>query len=128
VPISLFFFSVYVEVPVKKMLYSFLLATFLVLPTQAKAGGHAGSFNLNLSIQSRGYYAPRPYYPPYYRGFRPVCPVGFLSPGCFAPVRKTGFFLGVAGFRVARGVARGAFFAARVATFPARALFGRRYY
>lgn len=111
----------------KTVVLTLLMAAFLLLPSQSQAGGHAGSFNFNLSIQSNGFYGPRPYYP-YYRGFRPVCPPGFLAPGCFAPIRKTGFFLGVAGFRVARGVARGAFFVGRVATFPARALFGRRFH
>jgi len=122
---------------VKKFLLSFLVATFVVLaPTQAVAGGHA-SVNVNVRVNSYrgaygGYgYGHRPYYPPYYGGryFRPVCRVGGLSPGCFAPVRKTGFFLGVAGFRVARG----AFFVGRaavrgVAAVGRVALFGRRWH
>lgn len=119
---------------VKKMLLSVIIAMFTlhaVSPSQAIAGGHA--FNLNLSINSwnggYGYHRP-PYYGPYggYRGFRPVCPPGYLSRGCFAPWRKAGFALGVAGWRVGRA----AFWAGRVAWAPIRAtgrfLFGRRYW
>jgi len=122
-----------------KFLLSFLVVTLVALaPTSAVAGGHASSFNLNLQVNSfrPGYgYGYRPYYPPYYGGryFRPVCRVGGLSPGCFAPVRKTGFFLGVAGFRIARGAVRGVALVGRgavrgVAAVGRVALFGRRWH
>ncbi len=108
---------------VKKLVVSFLLALFMVsavLPTEARAGGHASSFNLNLSIRSGGFYGPRPFYP-----YRPVCPIGGVGPGCFAPVRRAGWFAG----RLAFGLGRRAFWAGfRAVRFTGRVLFGRPYW
>lgn len=112
----------------KKATFAMVLGSLVltsVMPVTAFAGGgHAiPGVRVNVRVQVR---AAVPFVPPRHvvgfahHGFRPICRVGGVGPGCFAPVRKTARFIGRVGVRAVRGVA----FAAAL---PFRLLFGRRF-